>query len=452
MSFQSLQDIKRLYEAQDVSVIYVKHLSPKQDNDKNQIYLGGGLNGITNLFPARINGRSASESTRKRKSSVGKPKLEALLQMAWFDAEGQLHDAPNARIIDYFQYPEVRLSGFLKGCKRAPDALRRRNQAEYGKRILALGLRPDGVVLGLVLTERDDSIVRNFPELPQHPTIGILQVLTVADAPKVDPFCLLKDELRQIVSHGWHPSQILRPNKDAPLPFRGNQGGGYTLEALLGVTANADKAPDKYGYELKTFRGGKISLMTPTADGGYQGDHTFLEFMHRYGHPGTKNDGSLRFTGVHRVGQINKRTGMKLVVEGYDRKADCFSGDTEEIGVAMVKVDTQEKVASWSLEHIADSWNKKHASAMYVPCEQLKCDGSQPYDALYRYSNHVFVGQGTDVWQLLRAINSGLVYYDPADSVYANGQCKVRPQWRINTPRLLATMKLLYKKAWIEEL
>ena len=45
---------------------YVKLLSSKLDNEKNQIYLGGGLDGVTNLFPARIEVRSASESTAKR--------------------------------------------------------------------------------------------------------------------------------------------------------------------------------------------------------------------------------------------------------------------------------------------------------------------------------------------------------------------------------------------------
>lgn len=40
---------------------YVKFLSAKHDNDKNQIYLRGALDGVTILFPAMIG--SSSQST-----------------------------------------------------------------------------------------------------------------------------------------------------------------------------------------------------------------------------------------------------------------------------------------------------------------------------------------------------------------------------------------------------
>jgi hypothetical protein len=118
----TLAQLQSLLAAEGVRTAYVKHLSPKQDNEKNQIYLGGGLDGVTNLFPARIEVRAASESIAKRKSKAGKPKLEALVDFAWLDAGGVRHDAPSTRIIDYFQYPEVRMSGFLKGCRGGPDA------------------------------------------------------------------------------------------------------------------------------------------------------------------------------------------------------------------------------------------------------------------------------------------------------------------------------------------
>lgn len=42
------------------------------------------------------------------------------------------------------------------------------------------------------------------------------------------------------------------------------------------------------------------------------------------------------------------------------------------------------------------------------------------------------------------AIHDGLVWYDPADSIYSSGEAKVRPQWRTSASRLEATMTRLY--------
>ncbi len=56
------------------------------------------------------------------------------------------------------------------------------------------------------------------------------------------------------------------------------------------------------------------------------------------------------------------------------------------------------------------------------------------------------VGEGTDVWRLLRAIAAGYVFYDPADTIYADGRAKVRSQWRVNAKDLKGLMSLLYGK------
>jgi hypothetical protein len=426
MAVRTIDELQRLFAGHGVRTLYVKHLAPKQDNEKNQIYLGKGLDGILNLFPARIVERSASESTAKRGSASGVPKLEALIDLAWLSDDGSFARVPGARIIDYFQYPEARLSGFLAGCDRAPDALRRDRLAEFGKRILILGATPDGTVLGKVLTATHDALVKNFPELPVLAAVPIFHVLSTTGAAGIAPLDLLLAELRTIVAGGWHPSVILKPRSVAPVPFRGNQGAGYTLEALLGVAANAAKEPDAHGYEIKSYRGDRISLMTPTPDGGFQGKHTFREFMARYGRPAQKQDGSMRFTGMHRVGKVCPASGLDMRVRGYVELFDPGTGDV---------------AASWSLERLANSWNAKHASAMYVPAEARALPSGL---AEYRYGQEVLVGEGTDVFRLLRAIQLGLVWYDPADSIYADGRPKVRPQWRTGSRLLEQTMSRLY--------
>lgn len=436
-----MRQLKSLLESQGVRTAYVKHLSEKQDNEKNQIYLGGALAGVTNIFPSTIHARSPSESNAKRKSRTGKPKLEARLDFSWLDLNGNRHDAPGTTIIDYFQYPEVRMSGFLKGCDDPPDALRRDHQAQYGKRILVMGTALDGKVIGLVLTARDDPLAENFPDLPLAAGRGVLHVLTIDGQMCNDPADLIRQEIEVIVAGGWYSSRIKKG--DTIEPFKGSQGGGYTLEALLGVGANGDKKPDKHGYEIKGYSGSRISLMTPVPDYGYQGLHTFREFMEQYGLPGQKGDGSLRFTGLYRSGKPNAKTGFVLRVAGYDRIKDSF-GDIADIGVELFDPGQGEVVAGWSVEKMANCWNAKHANALY-----LKFENRDGKDGLkdYRYASSWVTGSGTDVWKLLRAIDSGLVFFDPAHTIYADGKAKVRPQWRINARDLPEAMRVLYSSS-----
>ena len=438
----NIGELRALLCTQGIRTAWVKKLSSKQDNQKNQIYLGGGLDGVTNLFPATLHARSPSESIAKRGAKPGQPKLEARLDFAWLDRAGNRHDAPRTRIIDYFQYPEVRMSGFLAGCDAPPDALRRESQARYGQRILVMGTAADGKVLGFVLTEREDPVVANFPDLPLQGHSGVLRVLLVDSDTVESPSELLRREIAAIVRGGWHSSRILKPGGTEP--FNSAQGGGYTLEALLGVAANGDKKPDKHGFEIKSYTGSRISLMTPTPDYGFQGDNGFRTFMAWHGKPGQKADGSLRFTGIHRCGEASASTGLVLQVAGYDPQTETF-GDPADVGVELEDPATGEIVAGWSLDRLANCWNAKHANALYIRGERR--DGAAGYE--YRYAGSWLTGKGTDVWRLLRAIASGLVFYDPADTIYADGTPKVRSQWRINVSRLPEAMTKLYSSSEI---
>ena len=62
VALRDFEQLRELLRRQGIRTAYVKNLSTKQDNEKNQIYLGGGLEGVTNLFPATIHSRSASEN------------------------------------------------------------------------------------------------------------------------------------------------------------------------------------------------------------------------------------------------------------------------------------------------------------------------------------------------------------------------------------------------------
>ena len=161
--------------------------------------------------------------------------------------------------------------------------------------------------------------------------------------------------------------------------------------------------------------------------------------MERHGRPAQKTDRSLRFTGLHRAGRVCSSTGLDLRVRGYDAANGVFDADAG-IAVELFDPASDEIVASWSLGRLANSWNAKHASALYIHAVSTEVDG-RPH---YRYAGETLIGEGTDVFRLLRAIHDGLVYYDPADTIYPNGQQKVRPQWRLSAASLERTMGRLY--------
>ena len=54
MGFNNLNQIEQIFIKLKVDRIYIKELAQNQDNDKNQIYFGSGIDGITNLFDLQI--------------------------------------------------------------------------------------------------------------------------------------------------------------------------------------------------------------------------------------------------------------------------------------------------------------------------------------------------------------------------------------------------------------
>lgn len=444
LGIATLSELQQLYHGHGVTTIYVKHLAVHQDNEKNQILLGRGLYGLTNLFPAHVSEGSASKSIMKPGSEPGRPKLTAQLKLSWIGRNNILYPAPHAALIHYHQYPETRLSGFLKDCDNPPDALRRAHQLGYGRRVLVLGVQSGTTVIGCVLTELGDPLVADFPDLPLLLGSRTLRVVTTVAGPDVSPRELLLSELRTIAGAGWHTSQRLKPRMAAPMPFSGSQGAGYTLEAVMGITTNADNAPDKYGFEIKTHGSGTLSLMTPAPDLGFQGTHKFREFMAAFGTPGKKSDGSTHFSGVFRCGVVNSKNGLTLTVAGYDTQTRKFADDHSQISVMLASAETGTEVAGWSLGRLMNTWNRKHAFAAYVAYESRPSKIGETDGLEYRYGPKVHIGEGTDVWMLLRAIANGAVFYDPGDSISSSGKPKARPQWRMYTGELARNLEALY--------
>ena len=448
-SINSLGQLKKLIRKFKVQVVYVKHLSKKQDNDKNQIYLGKSPDTLANLLPMKIGERELSSSTKKRKSNIKTKILEGSIDFFWIGRDLKLYPAPDTKIIFYHQYPEIRLSGFLKNCCFGPDSLRRKRQAKYGRRLFFFGVTNQGKVMGLVLTKNEDPVVSEFPVFEKDPNIPTLQIFSANSSANKTPWGLLQKELKSIFSDSWHKSQILKRGDSKPVPFNGTQGGGYTLESLLGINANSSKAPDKHGYEIKSFSTMKVSLMTPCPDIGFYGKNTLKEFLSKYGKP-RKNDPTTRgFVGTHKYGEKCEATGLILKIRGYNIDTG-FSLDPAAASIVLVDPRNNKIAAGWSLPHFLQCWNKKHMAAVYVQSEKRNCLSSKKHKLEYRYGKTVYLCNGTGVERLLNAIIKREVVYDPGDTNKSgkSGRPKARPQWR--TRNLKRALPLLYKK--VEEL
>jgi hypothetical protein len=454
----------------------------ENDNSKQQVYLGHGFDAL-NLVPF---GQVASDSTTKQ------PIMKAALALRWLDDAGRTAPAPGAQLVLYPQYPEVRMSGFLRGCPVAPAALmrpvpkeqRRFNNGPDG-RLLFLALLPSreivayvapagseiagdfdarqrqrpfksaGVFLDVPLARAGEQLALLLSAItPETVVSGVSLELppvrsdtpsameptytsspTAAAAAEValpeldDPRALLIARLRQIHAAGWHPSSRLRA--DGTLhPYAAINGGGYTLEALFGIVPNGKAEPDIFGWELKACGSDRVTLMTPEPNAGYYGHEGVEAFVRRYGHV-TVGD-TLYFTGIHRSGAVCDKTKQTLAVRGFDASSGKI---TDVDGGIYLVANGGEDSAGWSFSGLLEHWGRKHAAAAYVPCERSDKGGPA-----YRYSSPVMLGEGTRFEKFLAGLASGTVYYDPGSKVEeassTRPKVKARSQFRVGRKNL----------------
>ena len=192
-------------------------------------------------------------------------------------------------MILYPQYPEVRISGLVQG-SGAPIGRWFDSQKDGRKpgRILILGVSTTGEVTGFLCVP-DSGLSR---QLSTAREIGFFGALTEIDFLRADPFDLLLAELRQYHRLGWIPAKRIL-STGVVAPCNGQNCGGYTLEAELGVRPNGLAQPDYLGWEIKTFSvrdfdataSAVITVMTPEPDGGVYFDKGPEVFVRRFGYP-----------------------------------------------------------------------------------------------------------------------------------------------------------------------
>lgn len=398
------------------------------DNSKNQPYFGGDFS-VLNILPA---GTPEAATT----GTYAKPIFKAPLNFSWLSDDGVLHPAPNAKLILYPQYPEVRFSGYLQGCRGGPTQLM--GSTRVPGRVLLLGVTADGRIIGHA-SPPGSAIARAIAELRHSERVGVFARVPLAGHDSADDRVALLNELRRIAEMAWIPSRRL-DSAGVSQPCNAPNCGGYTLEAELGIIPNGISEPDYRGWEVKQhavgdfsrYSAGAITLMTPEPTAGVYAEKGVHEFVDRYGYQDTKGRLERRnFGGTHRFGMVCERSGLELTLTGYDGRKRQI---TDANGGVVLVDRSGESAAVWPYTSILQHWKRKHAFAAYVP-SLTRDDPVREY----RYGHRVRLGTGTDILKFLHGVASGVVYYDPGIKVEGTGakrRSKRRSQFRIRSADL----------------
>lgn len=416
---------------------YAKQLAPN-DNNKNQPYLGGGF-GALNIIPHG----EIEEDSSEVAGSV-RDRAKASVDFWWMDEQG-ITPAPDARLILYPKYPEVRLSGFLNRVDHArkPALMRSRDEG----RVLFFGICPDGRVIGHVVGRETPEAASLTDKVDTLEASGVFLDLQSLRQKGTSSRQMLLDALRRIHAKGWVSSQKMGKNGMAA-PYNARNGGGYTLEAELGISPNGYAEPDYLGWEVKQYgvrdfvkylAKSPVTLMTPEPTGGLYRDDGVEAFLRRYGYPDKSGkEGRINFGGIYASGRdFHADTGLKLILEGFDPD----KGKITDVDGQIALIDRADVVAaSWDFKGVIGHWNRKHAKAVYVPSLMR----APPPE--YSYGSRVELCEGTDVLLLLQALASGAVYYDPGIKMESADThapvTKRRSQFRVkhtNLPTLYQT-------------
>lgn len=431
----SLDELKSLFVQAGAKELYAKPLAAN-DNSKNQIYFAGAVEAL-NVFPSD---QIFAENTKKG------PSFKAKLRFGWLQENGAVVSAPKAQLILYSQYPEVRFSGFLEGCKASPGILmadRQRAktfapevQQQLVNRVLFLGVTRDRRVIGFV-APGTSQVAAEFQAGSFKPVFVVFRKIPLAyGSEDEDSRDKLLTELKRINSLGWiHSKQLGSDGTIAPC--NAPQCGGFTLEAELGIPKNSHSDPDFLGWEVKQYSvddferiasSKPITLMTPEPTGGFYKDADVESFVRKYGYADKSGIvDRMNFGGRHFVGTACGATGLTMRLEGYDSLAGTI---TDAKGYVALVSAAGELAATWSFTKILEHWSYKHTKAVYVPSDCRKEPVRQ-----YRYGHKVRLAQKTDGLKLLKAMAVGAVYYDPGikleNASSGNSSNKRRSQFRV---------------------
>jgi hypothetical protein len=419
-----LKQLIALFVANGTTRLYVKRLA-ENDNPKHGIYLGSGFSAISLLPYGEITAPDGSKEI-----------FHAPLTFYWLGMEGQAIKVPHAKLILYPQYPEVRLSGFLRGSSGAPAALL---SSRDSGRLLFLGVTRNDTILAYADSIQSPLGAATLQQLPPAGSQVLDQLSIPSSSESLDRERLLVD-LRRIASDGWINSKRLTTDGSL-IDCESANCGGYTLEAELGVRPNSQSEPDLYGWEIKQYAVSSfkallsakpLTLMTPEPSAGYYAENGPEQFIRQFGYPDKRGRiDRLNFGGLHRFGQRSHLTGLTLAVAGYNVQKERIE---ENDGAILLLTDTQEVAAAWPFTKVLAHWGRKHAFAAYVPAMRRTSPRRQ-----YRYAPTIFLASRPDPLLLLKAVVAGNVYYDPGlkvENASVRPVTKSRSQFRVQLKHL----------------
>jgi hypothetical protein len=433
----NLRQLKQLFIQAGAEKLYAKPLS-ENDNSKNQVYFGLGFQSL-HLFP---NDGILPDNKNKKI-------FKAKLRFGWLLQNGMVADAPEAQLILYPQYPEVRFSGFLKRCTTRPSSLMAERMVG---RILFLGVTNDGRIIGFVVS-KDSEVAADYLAQRLMLPLGVFFELSLPKIPdESESRKKLLAELGRVHHLGWIDSKQLDSNKiikgcNAP------QCGGFTLEAELGIPKNSKSVPDFLGWEIKQhnvsnfrnpYSGGAITLLTPEPTGGFYAEHGGEAFIRKFGYPDRNGRlDRLNFCGVHRVGKRHASTDLELILDGYNALLGII---TDNAGAVQLVTNAGEVAASWSFSGLLAHWSRKHTRAVYVPSIVRLQPNRQ-----YAYGPLVRLAQETDALRLLSAFASGEVFYDPGLKIEHAFSTAPKPKKRNQFRIISKNIDILYKTVEVVE-
>jgi hypothetical protein len=438
---ESLSQIKSLLLSQGVDAALLKIL-PKNANDKNQIYIASDFGILYDLFAMTLAERGASTST-KDKSPTGRRIPEAAFDdFSWIKRDGSVVKAKRVKAIIYPQYPEARISGFQTVDNTMPPSLSVAftKSSESARRLLVLGRMPNGACRALICFDVSEALEREVSALPGFERSKVCKRLTLDQGNRQKLERLLAD----VVGKPLRGCRLDAHGKT--VPFSGTQVCGYTLEHALNIVPNSGKDGDLFGIELKTHTQSKVTLFTPEPDLGFYAQD-FAGFMRKYGY--ADEEGNYRLTGVHKANVRSPRSGLTLKIKEYRQgDNDVWTAFPYDPGTPLTaKMDAVEVVleddagavaAAWSLERLMNCWGVKHNEAVYIPAQKEnnhdtneKRDG---YEYIVTFDPNVMWCQKTSAEQMLRAIDDGVIFLDPAPKLHTTdpSKSKRRAQWRVN--------------------
>lgn len=410
---RSLAEIVSALVALGGDKIFAKILAPN-DNSKNQPYLAKGDLSVLSMFPI-------GDFVESRQGQS--PTFKTPFPLHWVGPDGQTERAPGSQLIVYPKYPEVRLSGFLRGTTSGPNVLM---SSRLPGRTMLLATTADGRVLGLVLHPDSKAAAELNARSQDLEKQGVLLVIPlIAGGTSRQRLLTL---LGRIHRGGWMDS--VRLTGHGLVPCAGTNCGGCTLEALMGVAANSTAGPDFDGWEIKgeltrSFSRpatGQVTLMTPAPTGGlYKQDS--IEFVRTFGYPDKENPGRTNFSSPHRVDVRNPRTGLTATLRGFDLAASTI---TEFGGQLVLADDAGVEAAVWDFPSMMGKWTHKHAKAAFVPY-MARTDPKRQY----AYGHTIKLGEGTDFMLFLRQFALGHVVYDPGIWIEGGRIGRARSQFRV---------------------